>query len=246
MGFYDNLADNYDAITGAAGRADSTEAFVDELLQRCNVTSAVDAACGTGLFTRALGRRGIRVVGADISARMLDKAREAPESDDLPITWLHAPMQDLATHLEGPFDAVICMGNSLPHLLDNADLDATLAGFASLLAPGGLLALHVLNYAQILADRERVVGVTRDGDKQYVRFYDFLHGLLRFNILEIEWQGDASHTQLNSTTLHPYVLHDLAAALVRHGLTDLQTFGDMAFSPFHATTSDSLLITVRK
>lgn len=245
MGFYDELADSYDAITGAAGRAGSTEAFIDGLLKRRDVRSAVDAACGTGLFALALARRGIRTVGADISPGMLDKARQASADADLPVTWLHAPMQALAAELDGPFDAVICMGNSLPHLLDDADLDATIAGFAALLAPGGLLALHLLNYAQVLADRERIVGVTRDGDTQYVRFYDFLHGRVRFNILEIEWQGDACRTQLNGTDLRPYVLDDLSGALTRHGLTDAQAFGDLAFSPFDPESSGSLLVTAR-
>lgn len=246
MDFYDDLAESYDAITGAAGRAEAAGAFVDELIRRFDVRSAVDVACGTGLFALALARRGLSAVGADISPGMLDQARRAAEAADLDVKWVAAPMQGLAARLDGHRDAVICMGNSLPHLLDDADLDAAIDSFAALLAPGGTVALHLLNYARILGRKERIVGVTRHGAGQYVRFYDFLPRRVRFNILEIDWAGDACRTRLSSTELRPYLAEDLAAALARHGLADIELFGDLAWAPFDAAQSDSLLIVARR
>ena len=246
MGFYDDLADSYDTITASAEREQSAAAFVDELTRRFTVQSAVDAACGTGLYALALARRGIGVVGVDLSAGMLDRARVAAEDAGLRAEWLCAPMQELAAHLEGPHDAVLCMGNSLPHLLDDDDLDAALAGMTAMLAPDGVLVLHLLNYVRIVSEKERVIGTTRKGATEYVRFYDFLPGRVRFNILEIEWEGNDAQTQLCSTELRPYVADDLTAALTRHGLGSIETFGDLAFSPFTPQQSDSLLITARR
>ena len=242
MGFYDELADSYDAITGAAGRAQAAGAFVDELMGRLDVRSAVDAACGTGLFALALARRGADVVGADISAGMLAQARRAAEAAGLNVQWVHTPMQVLAGRIDGGRDAVLCMGNSLPHLLDDADLDAALDGFSALLKPGGALVLHLLNYARILSEKERIVGVTRDGAAEYVRFYDFLPGRVRFNILRIDWQGDACRSQLSTTELRPYFLEDLTAALARGGFVAVEPFGGLDMTPFDAAQSDSLLI----
>jgi len=246
MGFYDDLADSYDAVTGAADRAEAAEAFADEFVRRFEAHSAVDAACGTGLYALALAERGLAVVGADISVGMLDRARRAAEDAGAAVQWVHASMQDLASQLDGKYDAVLCMGNSLPHLLDDADLDAAMAGFAALLAPGGTLALHLLNYARLVSEKERIVGVTRHGDTEYVRFYDFLPGRVRFNILEIEWEGQACQNQLSSTELRPWFLEDLAPALARHGLGDIAAFGDLVFTPFSAQQSDSLLILARR
>ena len=43
-------------------------------------------------------------------------------------------MQNLPASLAGPFDALLCMGNSLPHLLTDEDLTAALSGFRRRLA----------------------------------------------------------------------------------------------------------------
>ena len=82
-------------------------------------------------------------------------------------------MQELAEKVPGPLDAALCMGNSLPHLLTDADLSAALESFRRVLRPGGLLATQVLNYARVLARGERIVGIDRHGERLYVRFYDF-------------------------------------------------------------------------
>ena len=246
MGFYDDLADSYDAITGTAARAEPAEAFVDEFVRRFNVQTALDAACGTGLFALTMARHGLGVAGADISAGMLDRARSAAEEADLPVQWIHTPMQELAGQLEETYDAVLCMGNSMPHLLDDADLDAAIESFVALLAPGGVVAIHLLNYARIVALKERIVGVTRHRGVEYVRFYDFLPDRVRFNVLEIEWEDHACQNQLSSTELRPYVLEDLTTALTRHGLADVEAFGDLAFAPFNVEQSDSLLVVAKR
>ena len=246
MGFYDDLADSYDTITATTEREESAAAFVDELTHRFTVQSAVDAACGTGLYALALARRGISVVGVDLSAGMLDKARAAAEDAGLRAEWICAPLQELGAHIEGPRDAVLCMGNSLPHLLEEDDLDAALAGMTALLAPDGVLVLHLLNYVRIVSEKDRIIGATRAGETEYLRFYDFLPGRVRFNILEIEWEGNDAQTQLSSTELRPYFADDLTATLTRHGLTKIETFGDLAFSPFTPQQSDSLLITAQR
>ena len=246
MGFYDDLADSYDAITGAEDRAEVAGMFVDEFVRRFEVHSALDAACGTGLFALAMADRGLSVVGADISAGMLDQARRAAEESGADLQWVQAPMQELAGQLDERYDAVLCMGNSLPHLLDDADLDAAMGSFAAMLRPGGTLALHLLNYARIVSEKERIVGVTRHGKTEYVRFYDFLPGRVRFNILEIEWEDQACQNQLSSTELRPYFLEDLTAALTRHGLAGIEAFGDLVFTPFNALQSGTLLIVARR
>jgi SAM-dependent methyltransferase len=94
----------------------------------------LDAACGTGLDLAALVRRGHHVVGADASPAMLQEARRRVDADLACCTWAELP-----DHVRGPFAAVLCVGNSLPHLPTSAARRGALAAFASLLAPGGLL-----------------------------------------------------------------------------------------------------------
>lgn len=85
-----------------AGRNIHGEAdFVEQL----GCASVLDAGCGTGRVAVELARRGIDVVGVDVDASMLQRARaKAPA-----LAWAHA---DLAgVDLGRAFDAVVMAGN---------------------------------------------------------------------------------------------------------------------------------------
>jgi len=246
MDFYDNIADSYAQLTGAAARQPSAQRFVRELTQRFNVTSAIDAACGTGLFAIELARCGVTVVGSDISGGMLQSAPGAAEAAGVDMklcSWLEAPMQDLTGLVSGDRDAVLCMGNSIPHLLTDDALKSAIQGFFKLLAPGGVVAIHLLNYSRVLSQGERIVGITRHGAKEFVRFYDFNRDLIDFNILEIDCDADGrcSH-RLSTTPLRPYLHIELSDALAAGGFGQIETFGDLQFGSFDPETSDTLLL----
>ena len=158
MTFYDDLASEYDDITRHSQRAAAAAEFVDLLMSRYAIRSAVDVACGTGLYAVALAKAGVdTVVGTDISTEMLQQARRHARDAGVAVKWVEAPMQKLTTHLASKYDAVLCMGNSLPHLLNDDDLDAALSAFRASLTPGGVLVIHVLNYDRILAEGDRIV-----------------------------------------------------------------------------------------
>jgi SAM-dependent methyltransferase len=247
MDFYDDIADSYAELTGASDRQVTAGHFVKELTRRFDITSAVDAACGAGLFAIELARGGVEVVGSDISAGMLKSApanATASGIDTDLCTWLQAPMQELGGRISGARDAVLCMGNSIPHLLTDDDLSGTIAGFAALLAGGGVVSIHLLNYARVLSAKDRIVGITRAGSKEFVRFYDFHSDFIGFNILEIQWddEGRCSHNLL-TTPLRPYLHGQLVDALVAAGFENIETFGDLQFNPFDPDSSDTLLLT---
>jgi glycine/sarcosine N-methyltransferase len=238
MGFYEAIAGEYGEITNGDARAKSASAFIEWFLRARDVNSAIDVATGTGVYAKALAARGVSVLATDISQAMLDEAqRDAPDT----ITWACAPMQDLAIATT-PVDAILCMGNSLPHLLEDSDLAKTLTGFRKRLARGGRAAIQLLNYDRILEKRERMVGITRSGDVEYIRFYDFLHTQIRFNLLEIRGSGsDITHT-LHSTTLMPYRAEPLAAAMREFGFTQVNLLDGATREPFDPERSDTVLL----
>jgi glycine/sarcosine N-methyltransferase len=246
MDFYDDIADSYGQLTGASDRQGPAGRFARELTRRFDIASAVDAACGTGLFAIELARCGVEVVGSDISPGMLKSAPSNAASatvDANLCSWVQAPMQELSQRISGARDAVVCMGNSTPHLLTDDDLNRTFAGFATLLTPRGVLAIHLLNYSRVLSQGERIVGVNRSGSKEFVRFYDFDNDFLDFNILEIHWddEGRSSH-KLHSTRLRAYLHTELTDALAAAGFGTIETYGDLQFNPFNPETSDTLLL----
>jgi len=244
--FYDLLADHYDELTDTPARSKAAQAFVAEFLKRYPCKSALDVACGTGVYTLPLAKAGVAATGSDLSQSMLDRAAQAANGVGLSIPFVQASMQELSQRITGPFEAILCMGNSLPHLVSDADLDAAVASFVGLLSPGGVLAVQLLNYTRVLQDRERVVGVDRHEPRVYVRFYDFLENLVRFNVLEMDLSGNQVTHTLHETTLRPLQAGELHTLMTRHGLHDIELFGSGKFEPFDPATSQTLLVVGRK
>ncbi len=93
---------------------------------------ALDAGCGTGRVGIELSRRGVTVVGVDIDAEMLNRAREkAPD-----IEWR---LSDLASFDAGKeFDIILLAGNVMIFLTPGTEA-AVVQNLARQLTPTGLL-----------------------------------------------------------------------------------------------------------
>ena len=205
-------------------------------------------ACGTGIYALAFARCGVRTVGVDISAGMLQKAEAHAQRLGLDVNWLLASMDQLAQQPDTRFDAVVCLGNSVPHLLTDAELSAALKSFHAVLNPGGQLYLQLLNYDLVQARHERIVEINRQDNREFVRFYDFRDdGLLQFNVLSLDWSAgpDPVHA-LQSTVLRPYHESELRTALHARGFAAPIAFGNLAFAPFDPAASDTVLLVAAK
>jgi len=53
----------------------------------------LDMACGTGIFSRYLAKKGTQVVGIDLSEKMLAKAIGLEQKRPLGITYYHGSVQ---------------------------------------------------------------------------------------------------------------------------------------------------------
>jgi SAM-dependent methyltransferase len=113
----------------AAGQNIHGEADFVEQLGR---TSVLDAGCGTGRVAIELARREMDVVGVDVDASMLERAR----AKDPALTWVHA---DLAgVDLGRTFDVVVMAGNVMIFLAPGTEAKVV-ANLARHLAPAGAL-----------------------------------------------------------------------------------------------------------
>ncbi|MDW8072533.1 MAG: class I SAM-dependent methyltransferase, partial [Anaerolineae bacterium] len=210
----------------------------------------LDAACGTGWHAIALAQAGYAVTGADLSVNMLERARRnAAEMAVHPVHFVVAGFGQLRQAVEGLYDALLCLGNSLPHVLTDAQLHTTLADFGALLRPGGLLLIQNRNFDAVMHTRNRWMTPQwyRQGDQEqlFVRFYDFnADNTLTFNVLILERTGDGAWTQrAEATLLRPWRSDELCDALAINGFANCTLYGDMTGSQFEATTSGDLVIT---
>jgi 2-polyprenyl-3-methyl-5-hydroxy-6-metoxy-1,4-benzoquinol methylase len=119
----------------AAGRSIHGEAdLVESLLRDSGATRVLDAGCGTGRVAIELAHRGFSVVGIDSDATMLHTARaKAPE-----LTWLHADLVEMDSHVGTEFDVVVAAGNVMIFLAPGSE-GSVVDQLATRLAPDGLL-----------------------------------------------------------------------------------------------------------
>jgi glycine/sarcosine N-methyltransferase len=243
--FYDAIAAGYDGMISFESRLECARQFIDTLLLQFPVSGALDIGCGTGVYTLALAQRGVTATGVDLSAAMLDKARRNARDHGLEANWHQASMDHLPAKLNGA-DLLLCMGNTLPHLLTRELLHDTLMGFHAALGLGGRIALHLLNYDSILARQERVVGVSRDGDIEYTRFYDFCPPHVTFNLQATNTVTTPPAITSHSTTLWPYTRDELTAELSRADFGRIHAYGGLGLNEYDPATSDTLLLIAQK
>jgi SAM-dependent methyltransferase len=117
----------------------------------------LDVGCGTGKSFLPMLPRGWQTVACDISASMLEQARQ--KVDDAVRLEL-ADMRDLPCF--GEFDLVWALDDAINYLLSVDELEAALRGMRDNLAPSGLLLFDV-NELLVYAFYAKGVSVERDG-----------------------------------------------------------------------------------
>ncbi|MCA9856811.1 MAG: class I SAM-dependent methyltransferase [Dehalococcoidia bacterium] len=99
----------------------------------------LELGIGTGRIATPLAEAGAKVTGVDVSAGMLEVARE--RAGGLPITFVEGDIR--AVKLRGRFDIVIAPLGTLQHMETPSDFVAALETMARHLAEGGIAVIDV-------------------------------------------------------------------------------------------------------
>ncbi len=136
---YDRFAAAYDEVLGRRYHA----AVVPRLLREFRRMKiyppgrALDAGCGSGMLAAFLRDRGFTVFGLDLSLGMLLPARERC------LQVFQASMAAFA--LREPVDAVLCLYDSINHMVEAEAVRAAFDCFHRALRPGGRLVMDTNN-----------------------------------------------------------------------------------------------------
>ncbi len=251
---YDVLSEDYDRFVNWKERLDAELLFLERLISSLSPIEGekpriLDAACGTGMHAIALAQRGYHLVGADLSPQMINRARENAFEAGVTVRFETAGFGEMAALFgEQCFDAVLCLGNSLPHLLSEEELFRALVDFYHLLRPKGKLLIQNRNFHPVLKNHQREMEPQsmREGNREwlFIRFYDFLpDGLIRFNFLTLSRQGEQGWKQRwESALLRPILSDELGTLLERAGFEQVKTFGNLAGEPFDLLSSPNLVV----
>jgi SAM-dependent methyltransferase len=102
-----------------------------------HTSKVLELACGTGSHSLCLEKYGYDITATDYSADMLAFAEKKALELQSKITFLKQDMRDLNL-VKGPFDAIICLFDSLGYLITNENIIKVLKSINNLLTPDGL------------------------------------------------------------------------------------------------------------
>lgn len=235
----------YDALIDWNRRLGRETPFFKRCFARAAARRVLDAACGTGRHAAAFRDWGLSVVGADVSPVMLDFCRarwgESPQ-----LSWTQHPFD--RPHAP-PFDALVCVGNSLAIAPDDLAVRRSLSAMLASLRPGGVLIIQVLNARRIpegpvtwdkckrvsTNDFERwlIKGLHRGADRLFVELVSFPCNL------------DGQPPSTRSATLLALDAELLLDWTHSSGGHDVELFGDYEMNPYDPSTSQDIIIVAR-
>ncbi len=250
---YETLSTDYDRFVDWPSRLTLELPFISGILQERGARTILDAAAGTGMHAIALVQLGYQASGADISHGMIEQARLNARSAGVQAHFEIGAFGELKHTFDGTtFDALLCLGNSLPHLLSRDALDKTLADFAACLRPSGTLLIQNRNFDSVVANQARWMEPQSHSENGaewiFQRFYDFdIDGLLTFNMVILKRHGQGSWSQqVISSRMRPLLKVELVLSLMEAGFNSLELYGKMGGEPFDAELSPNLVVLARK
>lgn len=197
----------------------------------------LDVPCGIGRHATRLARMGYRTLGLDLSPAYIERARERAREEGVGgrATYRVGDMRDLERSVEpgeGPFDVAENLWTSLGYYGEDVD-GAILRGYHSLVRPGGLLVLYVVNRDWVVRHFE---------PQGYERFGDLVHVEDRQLDLDVSWmrdrwrffraRGDDLEGVATMDIEHRiYGLHELRNLLERSGWRVQAAFGGYGQEP---------------
>lgn len=126
--------------------------FLSSVLDTAPSRRVLDLGSGTGEHSRHLAAAGFDVIGIDASDAMVEKARDTPLPGNL--RFVSGDIADVARLVDVPAGGAISLGNTLPHLEDEA-MARFATGLSRVLLPGAPFIAQILNYGRIRARNVR-------------------------------------------------------------------------------------------
>lgn len=229
---YTDFAYVYDALMGDVNYLSRTE-YILNLFERFDrkPTLLLDIACGTGGFSIELAKKGIEVIGTDMSEDMLSVAREKTADEGLDVLYLCQNAEEL--DLYGTVDGAVCCMDSINHITDIETLETALKKVSLFLEPERLFIFDVntlYKQEKILANNTFVL----DEEDVYCVWQNEFDSDNKITNISLDFftkEDDIYVRSGEEFSEKAYTSEELAYLLEKAGFKIEAVFGDMTQNP---------------
>lgn len=236
--FYDAIAEYYPLFyKDWATQLEREGLSLRSIFRNKGVQRVLVPACGVGTQAIPLAKLGYEVVATDPSQGMLDKAYQyAAEHDieDGKLRLQRAAFHELPDSVSGPFDAVVCKGNALPHLLSDEEIETALLTFYELLRPGGVLVLGMRDFDPFMQHRPRFLpgfDHEQDDGSEFITFeiWEWDEGppiIATQNLYMVQGQPENLQTIKRTVRFRPLSVDEVKVVLLELNFEDMGEYPD--------------------
>ncbi|RXT04134.1 class I SAM-dependent methyltransferase [Ammoniphilus sp. CFH 90114] len=200
--------------------------------------TALDLCCGQGRHSRWLAQLGLRVIGVDLSAVLLQEAIR--QSLNIPVLYMRADAREIPFSEE--MDLVFNLFTSFGYFLEDSENEKILQQASKALKPGGFFLFDYLNPEHL---RTHLVP-TSESEQAGMKILQRRTINEEFVQKQIIIQEAGESTRHYEERVKLYSATQLEEMLTRQGFEILHLFGDYQATPYNNYDSARIIFICQK
>ena len=215
------------------------QVFIDNLIDYLQIpkgSKLIDIACGKGRHAKYFNKKGMDVVGVDLSQNSINTAKKDENKN------LQFSVHDMReNYQENSFDVVTNLFTSFGYFEDNKDEQKAINAMASNLKKEGILIIDFMNAKKVIAnlvlnEQKTINNIQFDITRQVKNGY----------ILKDIRITDGEEQQQFQEKVKEITLADYSEFITNAGLKIIDIFGSYKLDNFDEKISDRLILICKK
>ena len=215
------------------------QVFIDNLIEKLQLkkgSKLIDIACGKGRHATYFNKKGMNVVGVDLSPNSIASAKQNENNN------LQFSVHDMReVYKENHFDIVTNLFTSFGYFENKDDEKKAINAMAENLKSDGILIIDFMNIKKIIANLISSEKKTIDGIT-----FNIKRSVQNNHIIKDIEIIDDNETQHFQEKIKAITLADFSAFVSNVGLNIIDIFGNYKLDDFDATISDRLILICKK
>jgi len=240
MNFYENIVKSYDDIFPVNPHQIK---FINGLLKPGS--SILEVGSATGNLSFGLAKSGQYVIGIELDKAMVEVA-ESRNSESNSVKFEPLDLRFISERFsKSSFDSVICVGNTLVHIMEMKSIQDFFKNSHNILKPEGKLILQIINYDRILRGKLKGLPFIENDKIKFERYYDYKPEDRAVNfrtVLTIKSSGEVLYNNIQLLALRK---HEIEEMIKTAGFSKLDFFCNWIYSPFNQESLPLILVATK-